>query len=527
MEARVPSGFQLSPGVSYQLYVSSLGDPNRFGSLTKDQNLAEHSASLALVAPSGAAGATGATGATGPAGAKGATGATGAAGTAGAKGATGATGAAGAKGATGATGAAGAAGAKGATGATGVAGTAGAKGATGATGATGAQGLQGVQGPQGIQGLKGATGATGATGPTGATGLAGATGATGAEGGLVSSFQGAWSSGSNYNAGAVVTHNGSSWLCTASTPPCIGVPGTDANWTALAKAGATGATGAASTVAGPAGATGATGVTGATGPAGPQGATGATGSQGPAGATGPAGPQGPTGATGAQGPQGLQGLQGLQGPAGATGATGSAGAAGAAGIGVPAGGTAGQVLSKVNGTDYNTQWTTPASGGGGGAAKVQLRANKTGGTGESCPLATSTTPVVVAFNNILTSPSSGNTWDGSSFTVGSGQGGLYLVQARLHTLDHPTPSSTVSVQLTLSINNAAYSPYSDANIYGPYPTQNSVTAAGTKGKGELITWVQLADGDSIKLYCLGGNSSTAPQALATDGGSNLMIVKMN
>jgi hypothetical protein len=30
---------------------------------------------------------------------------------------------------------------------------------------------------------------------------------------------------------------------------------------------------------------------------------------------------------------------------------------------VPAGGTAGQVLEKVNGTDYNTQWTTPAEGG--------------------------------------------------------------------------------------------------------------------------------------------------------------------
>lgn len=26
---------------------------------------------------------------------------------------------------------------------------------------------------------------------------------------------------------------------------------------------------------------------------------------------------------------------------------------------MPTGGTAGQVLSKVNGTDYNTQWSTP------------------------------------------------------------------------------------------------------------------------------------------------------------------------
>lgn len=36
---------------------------------------------------------------------------------------------------------------------------------------------------------------------------------------------------------------------------------------------------------------------------------------------------------------------------------------GVPGEGVPAGGTAGQVLAKIDGTDYNTQWTTPAGGG--------------------------------------------------------------------------------------------------------------------------------------------------------------------
>lgn len=43
-----------------------------------------------------------------------------------------------------------------------------------------------------------------------------------------------------------------------------------------------------------------------------------------------------------------------------TGPTGATGSAGAAGPGVPTGGTAGQVLEKINGTDYNTQWATPA-----------------------------------------------------------------------------------------------------------------------------------------------------------------------
>jgi hypothetical protein len=45
---------------------------------------------------------------------------------------------------------------------------------------------------------------------------------------------------------------------------------------------------------------------------------------------------------------------------GPTGATGATGATGPAGQGVPTGGTANQVLSKIDGTNYNTQWTTPS-----------------------------------------------------------------------------------------------------------------------------------------------------------------------
>src|SRR5215469_18884401 len=51
----------------------------------------------------------------------------------------------------------------------------------------------------------------------------------------------------------------------------------------------------------------------------------------------------------------------IRGPAGANGATG---AQGPPGQGVPAGGTAGQALVKINATDYNTQWTTIATGSG-------------------------------------------------------------------------------------------------------------------------------------------------------------------
>ncbi|WP_288484743.1 hypothetical protein [uncultured Novosphingobium sp.] len=88
----------------------------------------------------------------------------------------------------------------------------------------------------------------------------------------------------------------------------------------------------------------------------PQVGTGSTGPQGPKG------DKGDTGAAGADGQQGPPGLQGLQGPKGDPGATGTAGTNGSNGQGVPAGGTAGQILKKVDGTDYNLTWAAAPTG---------------------------------------------------------------------------------------------------------------------------------------------------------------------
>jgi hypothetical protein len=61
---------------------------------------------------------------------------------------------------------------------------------------------------------------------------------------------------------------------------------------------------------------------------------------------------GPTGATGSTGATGATGSAGTNGTNGATGDTGPAGP------GVASGGTTGQYLTKVDGTNYNTQWST-------------------------------------------------------------------------------------------------------------------------------------------------------------------------
>ena len=57
-----------------------------------------------------------------------------------------------------------------------------------------------------------------------------------------------------------------------------------------------------------------------------------------------------TGSVGVPGPQGQQGIQGIQGIQGVPGSPG------APGVGVPAGGLASQVLAKIDGQDFNTEW---------------------------------------------------------------------------------------------------------------------------------------------------------------------------
>jgi hypothetical protein len=66
------------------------------------------------------------------------------------------------------------------------------------------------------------------------------------------------------------------------------------------------------------------------------------------GPTGPPGPPGPAGADGRDGSDGVNGTNGTAGPPGP---------------GVATGGTANQVLSKIDSTNFNTQWTTLSGGG--------------------------------------------------------------------------------------------------------------------------------------------------------------------
>lgn len=181
--------------------------------------------------------------------------------------------------------------------------------------------LIGPSGPEGEQGLPGVDGTDGQNGAQGIQGVPGANGSDGEDGREIQ-----------------LQSNGTyiQWRYVG-----------DASWTDLiALASLQGEPGQQ----GPKGDTGPTGLTGATGPIGLTGADSTVpGPQGPTGATGPQGIQGETGQDGADGAQGEPGLPGEQG------------ADGENGVGVPTGGTTGQILAKNSNADFDTEWTDNAS----------------------------------------------------------------------------------------------------------------------------------------------------------------------
>ena len=73
---------------------------------------------------------------------------------------------------------------------------------------------------------------------------------------------------------------------------------------------------------------------------------------------------------GAPGAPGAPGATGAPGAPGDPGPKGDPGDPGPAGHGVPAGGTAGQVLTKKSGTDYDTEWKDPTGGGSSGQVTI-------------------------------------------------------------------------------------------------------------------------------------------------------------
>ena len=187
--------------------------------------------------------------------------------------------------------------------------------------------------------------------------------------------------------------------------------------------------------------------------------------------------------------------------------------------GIPNGGTANQVLAKVNGTDFNTQWVTPSGG-----AKLELMAIKN--TTQTLVLSTSSSPNQITYENVVTAPTLG-TYDNNAYTVGSNGAGVYLIQTRNSMIDNASNvNNTVGAYNFLEINGSAYGSFT--NIYPSYisnVSNRSTTNSAIRSATQYMFLVYLNAGDVIRIRATGTNSSVS-QTLSNDGGTQLMIVKL-
>jgi hypothetical protein len=222
------------------------------------------------------------------------------------------------------------------------------------------------------------------------------------------------------------------------------------------------------------------------------------------------------------------GTVGATGPAGPQGATG---ATGPAGPGVPTGGTAGQVLSKIDATNYNTQWTTPSTGG----PSVQLYAT-------ASVARTMTTygfsRYAFNFNNTVSGVNAGAFTSGNTYTVPAGMGGLYNIKTVMiitaytgYTTVYPAPEIQVTSGSTVTY-------YYGTGIFNSLFQGNNAeaTAAGSAGsptsygRGTSDSIIPLLAGDVVKVFFRSSTNATSTSqnyTFSADGSSFLSIIKLN
>jgi len=206
---------------------------------------------------------------------------------------------------------------------------------------------------------------------------------------------------------------------------------------------------------------------------------------------------------------------GPAGPMGPAGVNGTNGTNGTNGMGVPTGGTTGQVLAKVDATNFNTQWVTPSGGGG---STILLRATST--TSQTFPFGGNAVvpDVATCFNNIITNVGSAYNTATGVFTAPTA--GLYSISIQV-----VSTTNVLSLCPMIDVNNDfTTSGGFDNDYFGVYQSSGQFRT-GTQNRGQLTTQVFLTAGQIFTLRFQNVSNAVALQN-TTSGSTNLVITKM-
>jgi hypothetical protein len=339
----------------------------------------------------GTSGTDGSSGTSGISGTSGSSGTDGSSGSSGTSGISGTSGSSGTSGISGTSGSSGTDGSSGSSGTSGISGTSGSSGTDGTSGSSGFGGVSqagsnisitgtgtqedpyiinasslasGTSGSSGTSGISGTSGSSGTAGTSGSSGTDGTSGTDGSSG----------SSGTDGSSGSSGTAGTSGSSGTAGTSGSSGTDGSSGSSGTDGSSGSSGTSGISGT-SGSSGTSGISGTSGSSGTDGSSGSSGTDGSSGSSGTSGISGTSGSSGTAGTSGSSGTSGISGTSGSSGTDGSSGSSGTDGQDGVGIPSGGTSGQVLTKVDSSLYNVTWSDPTGASGAGYTKYLLRLN--------------------------------------------------------------------------------------------------------------------------------------------------------
>lgn len=192
-----------------------------------------------------------------------------------------------------------------------------------------------------------------------------------------------------------------------------------------------------------------------------------------------------------------QGAAGSDGADGAKGDTGATGAKGDPGVGVPAGGTAGQIMTKNSSTDYDSGWIDPP------AAQVQSDWNASTGMGQILnkpTLGTAAAQAVSAFAPATT---------GTSILKGDGSGGTTAATAGT---DYVAPTALATVATTGSANDLTQLVAATITAFGSYMVPITYDDAGSAWP-TLNAWMTTQA--SVSWFFIGGSEADPPPTTMT------------